>query len=114
MKADVIHCPNCGAPVSEYASQCSYCKSHIARAIDKFPTISVCHKPIKTLKARVAVPEWALDGEPREIARYAIKELQDQMLDAVCSLMEITVSEDYLRFQRVFDAKLEVVIPNFR
>lgn len=113
---EVRTCPNCGAPVRNDRDTCEYCgtvfRVDVATGL---PTYEVIRPGVVTLKSRVAVPRYALEGySPEHASQYILSELRDQIAEALTGLIEIEVTDDLMTCSKVFDGRIRVVEPTFR
>ncbi len=108
----VYYCPNCGAPVSEYASKCSYCGSPMANS-NRVPEIKNYSRRTETIRAKVAVPKWALNNDAEAITQFALNEIRNQMSDALLGLMTIQTKDDSSENTKEINASIDVVIPRY-
>ena len=109
-----LTCKNCGAPL-RWDGKCEYCGS--VYKIDPSGTLIVIHEATaQTLRAAFLVPHevrrYAKNKD--DLSKYAIRQLANQLADALTSYMRLDVEEDPYRQVTIVRGTIRVIPPDHR
>lgn len=109
------NCPNCGAPIAEGRYKCEYCGTTFKREYSDVLIVERTDVPIRTLQTRVVIPRWKTElGADMAFAEYTLREMRNQLAEALTGLIEIRQCSDPVGDEIIFDGRVRIVEPAYR
>lgn len=109
------NCPNCGAPIAEGSYKCDYCGTTFKREYSDVLIVERTDVPIRTLRTRVVIPRWKTElGADKAFSEYTLREMRNQLSEALTGLIEIQQRNDPFRDELIFDGRVRIVEPTYR
>ena len=108
------NCPNCGAPIPEGRYKCEYCGTTFKREYSDVLIVERTDFPIRTLQTRVAISRWKTELGADRAAEYTLREMRNQLAEALTGLIEIQQRNDPFSDEIIFDGRVRVVEPTYR
>ncbi len=110
----VSNCPNCGAPVKDGDSHCSYCGSYFKVEVDS-PFIFVEHPRAQVLQgeAVLSMDEIQAMGE-EEATKLAIREIARKMSEKLIPYLDYSVTSGPFHGSQVIRGRIRVLDKTMR
>ena len=110
-------CKQCGATINPATMKCEYCGTHYEDERFRRVTISTKVPGEHTIAANVHIDYDCMCESPEGARDYALRELRNQIADALLAYMKIETYDDFdIEFHRrtqIIRGEVRVVDPSF-
>ena len=100
------NCKNCGAPLKQHLRECEYCGTENPN-FNVLKIETYYNYPI-TLHAAKCVEAEAFDRYPKDVTRYLMNELSNDITKEIMNYVDVEREFDQKTYQYIFRARLKV------
>lgn len=109
-----LKCTNCGAPINPKTMRCEYCGTQYKIDNEQIVRIETFQNPCKVYKSQMIIPDEHVRaiGE-NEMSRIAIRQLSQNLADAIAENMELTYEHEPMSMAHRCTARVRIVEPKY-
>lgn len=108
-------CPNCGGKINADRMRCEYCGTQFKREEGPVLRIETVRPGVRTLGAKVRIPEYYLrDFNGEEVRNIVMDRIATQLAEALIPMLDVKTGHDLERMEAVMYGRIRVLEPGYR